>query len=108
MKNIDDFQDRRKTAVAAKARMLAKLAARPGADDPAVIARAAERRTIDEARKARQAERQKVEAAKERARQEAVAQEAAADEASAKARRDARYAARKLRAEPSAGRSSTR
>ena len=51
MKNIDDFQGRRKTAVAAKARMLAKLAARPGADDPAVIARAAERRTIDEARK---------------------------------------------------------
>ncbi|WP_041782295.1 DUF6481 family protein [Ancylobacter novellus] len=108
MKNIDNFQDRQKTAVAAKARMLAKLAARPGADDPAVIARAMERRTIDEARKARQAERQKAEAAKEKARQEADAQEAAADKASAKARRDARYAARKLRAEPSAGRSSIR
>ncbi|WP_029353400.1 DUF6481 family protein [Bosea sp. 117] len=103
MKNIDSFQDRQKNAVAAKARMIAKLAARPGTDDPVVIARAAERRTIDEARTARQTERQNAEAAKEKARQEAVAREAAADEASAKVRRDARYAARKLRAEPSAG-----
>lgn len=103
MKNIDNFQDRQKTAVAARARMIAKLAARPGTDDPGVIARAAERRAIDEARRARQAERQEAEAAKEKARQEAVAQKTAANEANARARRDARYAARKARAEPSAG-----
>lgn len=102
MKNIDSFQDRQKTAAAAKARMLAKLAARPDANDPSVIARAAERKAIDEARAVRQAERTEATAAAERLRNEAAAQQCAAEEASAKAQRDARYAARKMRAGKSA------
>lgn len=97
MRTIDSFQDRQKTAAAARARMIAKLAAQPGAGDPAVIARAAERKVVDEARRLRQAERQKAAAAAEKLRQEAAAQRTAADEANAKAQRDARFAARKLR-----------
>ncbi|QFR31918.1 DUF6481 family protein [Ancylobacter sp. TS-1] len=97
MKNIDSFQDRQKTANAARERMLARLASRPAADDPAVLARAAERRAIDEARSARRVERQEADAAQERQRIEAAAEHIAKNEADAKARRDARYAARKLR-----------
>lgn len=95
MKMIDSFQDRQKTAAAARARMIAKLAAQPGAGDPTVIARATERRAIDEARTIRQAERQEAAAAKEK--WDAAARQVAANETDAKAQRDARYAARKLR-----------
>lgn len=105
MKVIDTFKDRQKTAADAKARLVAKLATRPAADDPAVIARAAERKAVEEARIARQAERREAEAAEEiaraaeaAAREEEAARQLAADQEAAKAKRDARYAARKQRA----------
>lgn len=117
-----NFADRRQAAGDAKKALLEKFKARPAADDPAVQARAAERKAIAEAREKREAERieQKRLAAeteaRERAEREAAAEAAAraesdakeqaekdmvarllADEADRKAKRDARYAARKAR-----------
>jgi hypothetical protein len=122
MQKIDSLEDRRKTAAEAKARLLDRFKARPAADDPAMIARAAERRAIEEAREARQAEKARERQAREeeqRAVEAAAAAEAErianadrlqreaadrdraarvmADEATRKAQRDARYAARKAR-----------
>ncbi|QFR33658.1 DUF6481 family protein [Ancylobacter sp. TS-1] len=97
MKITDTYQDRQKTAAAAKARMVARLAARPGADDPATLERAAERKAIDEARTARHAARREAEAAEASAREEAALAQITADQDAAKAKRDARYAARKRR-----------
>lgn len=115
MTKTDNFAERRKTADAAKARLLDKFKTRPLADDPAVLAKAAARDAIITARNERQAvqmrERQALReahgAAQERAKA-ALAAEAAqadidraaqaiADEVEKKAQRDERYAARKLR-----------
>jgi hypothetical protein len=105
------FADRQKAAQQAKKNLLEKFRSQPGADDPAVAARRAEREAIvanrEKTRLAREAE--KVEA--RRREEEAAAAEAArvarekeeetarlaALEAEQKAKRDARYAARKDR-----------
>lgn len=113
------FTDRRDEAAAAKRALIERFKARPPADDPAVVARAAERKAVAEAREIRTVERSKKKQAEDlqrqaelRMQQEAearVAEEAAAkaveqaarDEAirnERKAQRDAKYAARKSRA----------
>lgn len=112
-----DFTERRNAAAAAKQAALSRFAVRPGPDDPAVIARAAERREIIEARQARAANRLAAERAQEettrlaaealaaakeaerivQAEREAAERTArdAARQAELKVVRDARYAARK-------------
>ena len=124
-----DIFERRNAANEAKKELLARFKAKPAADDPAVLARQAERKAILEARAIREAEKARLkqeklareaaekaerEAAAEAARiaaEEAAAAEAKireaeetdrisrllADEAERKAKRDARYAARKAR-----------
>jgi len=121
--------DRRNAANEAKKALLKQFMSRPAEDDPAVLARKAERQAILEAREKRNAEKERLkqeklareaaekakrEAAEEAARlaaEEAAAAEAKAkeaeetdriarllaDEAERKAKRDARYAARKAR-----------
>lgn len=107
--------ERLERAAKAKQQILEKFRARPAADDPAVLARAAERKAIAEAREARDKERaeRKAKEAAERAareaiektereareRREAVAKviRDAADAAERKAERDRKYAARKAR-----------
>lgn len=112
------FTDRRDEAAAAKRALVDRFKSRPPADDPAVLARAAERKAIAEARDIRSTERAKVKAeedlqrqAEARARQAADALEAEEAEKKAaeqvnrdeairnerKAARDAKYAARKAR-----------
>lgn len=105
--------DRLSDSVAAKQAMLQKFRAQPGPDDPAVIARAAERKAIAEARAAREAakvaaaeqarlekiareaaEQIERERAAERAELERIEREAALEEQKKRAR-DERYAARK-------------
>src|SRR5262245_29337283 len=108
-------QERLERAAKAKQQILEKFRARPAADDPAVLARLAERKAIAEAREAREQERaeRKRKEAEERAQREAIEKaerearerrEAvekvirdAADAAERKAERDRRYAARKAR-----------
>ncbi|MET0941511.1 MAG: DUF6481 family protein [Mesorhizobium sp.] len=124
-----DVFERRNAASEAKKALLAKFNSRPSDDDPAVLARKAERKAILEARAIREAEKEKLKQerlareAAERAKREAAAEaarlaaeEAAraeanqreaeeteriasllTDEAERKAKRDARYAARKAR-----------
>lgn len=117
-----NFADRRQAADEAKKALLEKFKARPAADDPAVLARAAERKAVAEAREQREAERreqkrlneerearesaERAAATEAAARAEAEARAQAeqdavarllADEADRKAKRDARYAARKAR-----------
>jgi len=112
------FTDRADTAAAAKKAMLEKFRAKPAPDDPAVLARAAERKAIGEAREVRAAERKQVrdaedarKIAEDQARLAELAAQAAAElqrkaeqairdeeiKAQRKAERDARYAARKAR-----------
>jgi hypothetical protein len=112
------FEDRRAAAAEAKKALVERFKARPPADDPEVLARAAERKAIQEAREIRQGERAKQKALEEEARlredearkaaeakaaEEAeakAAEQAARDEAiraERKAARDAKYAARKAR-----------
>jgi hypothetical protein len=105
------FADRQKAAELAKKNLLNKFRAQPGPDDPAVAKRRSEREAIaanrERARLARehdlaeQKRREEEAAATEAARlareQEAIALRQAAIEAEQKARRDARYAARKER-----------
>lgn len=105
--------ERRADAAAAKREMIRKMQAAPGPDDPAVLARRAERKAIAEARAAREAakaaaaEQARIEqAAREaaeaverelaaaRADEERMAQAAALEEQKQRAR-DERYAARK-------------
>ena len=103
------FADRQKAAQEARKNILDKFRAQPGADDPAVKQRQAERedqaaarakarlvREADKAAKKAEEERLAAEAAAQRAREmeEAAAREAAL-EVERKAARDARYAARK-------------
>ncbi|RVC18226.1 hypothetical protein EN879_30840, partial [Mesorhizobium sp. M7A.F.Ca.AU.002.02.1.1] len=122
-----DVFERRNAANEAKKALLERFKAKPAADDPAVLARQAERKAILAAREIREAEkarlkqeklaREAVEKAEREAAAEAAriaAEEAAqaeakireseeneriarllADEAERKAKRDARYAARK-------------
>lgn len=124
-----DIFERRNAANEAKKALLERFKARPTEDDPAVVARKAERQAILAARAERDAEKAKLkqerlareaaeraarEAAAEQARLEAEAKAAEesklreseeneriarllADEAERKAKRDARYAARKAR-----------
>jgi hypothetical protein len=114
----DDFNDRLTSAAKAKAALLERFRARPGPDDPAVIARKAAQAEIERLREIRMAERK---AAKEAEAIRLAAEAAAAEEerkakdvelqarlaeeaakaaqraADAKAARDARYAARRAR-----------
>lgn len=124
-----DIFERRNAANEAKKALLERFKTRPAADDPAVVARKAERQAILAARAERDAEKAKLkqerlareaaeratrEAAAEKARLEAEAKAAEesklretaeneriarllSDEAERKAKRDARYAARKAR-----------
>ena len=112
------FSDRQSTSANAKKALLEKFKAKPAPDDPAVLARAAERRAIAEAREVRAAERRAakeaeavrlaaeqaardIEAQKRLAEEAARAAEQAARDLALKAERqaarDARYAARKAR-----------
>lgn len=118
----NSFADRRKDAEAAKQRLLKKFEMSPKADDPAVIAKRAEREAVAKARTERRAESERlrreeqerqrleaaalVEAAEAAANAESEARKAAeasriarviSDEAERKAERDRRYAARKAR-----------
>lgn len=105
------FADRQKAAMEARKNILNKFKAQPGPDDPAVMARAAERgaqaiargkakeeRDVAKAELKRLEEEEAVAAAAAAAREakEAAAREVAL-EAERKAARDARYAARKKR-----------
>ena len=124
-----DIFERRNAANEAKKALLERFKAKPADDDPAVLARKAERQAILEARAIREAEKARLRQerlereAKERAEREAIAEAARlaaeqaaaeeaklketeeneriarllADEAARKAKRDARYAARKQR-----------
>ncbi len=106
-----NFSDRQKAAAEARQKILDKFRARPAADDPAVKAREAERAEAAanraKAKEAREAERaakkqQEAEAAAAEAariarEKEQAAEQAAALELEQKAKRDARYAARKDR-----------
>lgn len=105
------FADRQKAALDAKKNILTKFRAKPGPDDPAVMARAAEReaqaalrakaKLAREAEKAEKMRREAEEAAAAAAQLAREKEEAAAAElaleAERKAARDARYAARKKR-----------
>lgn len=113
-----NFNDRASAAAKAKQVLIEKFRARPGPDDPAVLAKQAERQAIAEARERREQERKVAreaeagrKAAEELERQAELARKAAektqeemerkasllALEAERKAARDARYAARKAR-----------
>ena len=125
----NDIFERRNAANEAKKALLERFKAKPAADDPAVLARQAERKAILEARAVREAEKARLKQerlareaaekaareaaaeaarleAEEKAREEAALRDAEeneriarvlADEAERKAKRDARYAARKSR-----------
>ena len=124
-----DIFERRNAANEAKKALLERFKAKPAADDPAVLARQAERKAILEARAVREAEKARLKQerlareaaekaareaaaeaarleAEEKAREEAALRDAEeneriarvlADEDERKAKRDARYAARKSR-----------
>ncbi|MCJ8143965.1 DUF6481 family protein [Ancylobacter sp. A5.8] len=89
MKNPDSFAERQKAVQTSKTRLLERFKARPAADDPAMVAKAAERRAVEEAREARRAAREEA----ERARREEIEAEARAREAAEQAARDAAQAA---------------
>ena len=111
----NSFDDRRQNSAAAREAMLNRFRARPAGDDPAVLARQAERRAIATAREERaqeretqrrlEAERQAALVAAERAAEEArkaaeieaAAERARLAQAKQKEERDARYAARKAK-----------
>ena len=115
--NKQGVVDRLETAAKARSEMLARFRARPTADDPAVLARQSARRAVIDAREARAAERaaqRQVEIERAAAQAEAerlaeierkhaellAAQERAqALQAEQKAQRDARYLARKAKAQ---------
>ena len=105
------FADRQKAAEKARQNIVDRFRSRPGPDDPTVQARAAERAAIAANREKLKAERETAKAEQKRQEQEAAAAEAAriareqeeeaarlaALETDLKAKRDARYAARKER-----------
>jgi len=124
-----DIFERRNAANEAKKALLERFKAKPAADDPAVLAKQAERKAILAAREIREAEKARLKQEKlareaaEKAEREAAAEAARiaaeevaqaeakireaeenerisrllSDEAERKAKRDARYAARKAR-----------
>ena len=115
----DNFKDRATAAADARKKLAERFKQAPKPDDPRVLALAAERRAIAEARELRQAERAKQKAEEEvrraeEARLRAIEDARAAEEArllaiqerakqlqlaaEQKAARDARYAARKSKA----------
>ncbi|GJD32848.1 hypothetical protein PMNALOAF_4128 [Methylobacterium adhaesivum] len=114
--NQNSMTDRLKAATEAREAALARFRDRPAADDPAVLARKAERERIvrereartrarDEARLAAEAQRRaEEERERERLAAEAIraaeekVEQAAAARLEQKALRDARYAARKAKA----------
>ena len=102
------FGDRAKTSAEAKAGLLERFHARPGADDPARVARDAERGRLIDARNLRVADRLRLkeeEEARKLAEEEAEKLRLAAEAevakeallAEQKAARDRRYALRKAR-----------
>ena len=113
------FAERRETALAAKKQLIEKFASAPRPDDPAQLARAAERAALAAERDARRAEREQAKKAQAAALEEArrveaeaqkqaellaqqsakaqSSEEALAEAAARKAERDRRYAARKQR-----------
>ena len=105
------FADRQKAAQQAKQNLLNKFRAQPGHDDPEVAKRRAERQAIIAKRERARQEREAVKVEQKRREEEAATAEAAriareqqeaiarqaALEAEQKAKRDARYAARKDR-----------
>ena len=105
------FADRQKAAQQAKKDLLNKFRAQPGQDDPEVAKRRAEREAVAARREQARLERETAKAEQKRREQEAAASEAArllreqeetatrlaAMELEQKAKRDARYAARKAR-----------
>jgi Family of unknown function (DUF6481) len=107
----NDFADRIGRATAAREAALEHFKARPSADDPAVLERAAARREIVKAREARAAERKAAQLALEAQKAAEEAERLAAQKLEAEAEaerqrelerlqkeaRDARYAARKAR-----------
>ncbi len=95
-----DVFERRNAANEAKKALLAKFQARPADDDPAVLARQAERKAILEARAVRDAEKEKLK--RERLAREAAERaerEAAAEAARLAAEETARAEAQKQEAE---------
>jgi Family of unknown function (DUF6481) len=104
-----DFADRQKAALEAKRNLLDKFRAQPAADDPAVVKRRSEREAIAAKREEVRQAREVAQAEQKRHDEEAAAAEAiriarereeeterlAALELEQKAKRDARYAARK-------------
>ena len=111
------FSDRLSAAASARQSALDRFRARPPADDPEVIkrrdermaiaaareARAEERRVAKDAEAAARAEREAIEKVEREARERREAVQKvirdAAEAAERKAERDARYAARKVRAQ---------
>ncbi|HEU0149729.1 MAG TPA: DUF6481 family protein [Bradyrhizobium sp.] len=105
------FADRQKAAQQARENLAEKFRAKPGPDDPEVVRKRAEREAIAARREQTRLEREVAKAEEKRRQEEAAAaeaerlareaEEAAArlveDEADQKAKRDARYAARKAR-----------
>ena len=105
------FADRQKAAQDARKSILEKFRAQPSPDDPEVVKRRQEREAVAARREQARLEREAAKAEQKRLEEEAKAAEAArlareAEEAEArlaaleaeqKAKRDARYAARKAR-----------
>lgn len=105
------FADRQKAAQEARQKVLEKFRAQPAPDDPEVIKRREEREAIAARREQSRLEREAAKAEEKRLAEEAAAADAArivreeqeaaarllAEEADQKAKRDARYAARKTR-----------
>ena len=105
------FSDRQKAAQDARKNLLNKFKSQPGPDDPAVVAKRAEREALAAKRAEAKAAREVEKAEQKRRDEEAAvleavriareAEEAAAKlaeaEAEQKAKRDARYAARKAK-----------
>jgi hypothetical protein len=115
--NKQGVVDRLETAAKARSEMLARFRARPSADDPTVVARQSARRAVVDAREARAAERAalrqaEIEQAAKLAEAERLAEierkhaellgaqeRAKALQAEQKLQRDARYLARKAKAQ---------
>jgi len=115
--NKQGVADRLETAAKARSEMLARFRARPSADDPAVLARQSARRAVVDAREVRAAERaaqrraeieraaalaeaeRLAEIERKHAEQLAAQERAKALQAEQKAQRDARYLARKAKAQ---------
>lgn len=115
--NNHGIVDRLETAAKARSEMLARFKARPAPDDPVVVARQNARRALSEAREARAAERaaqreaeleraaavaeaeRLAEIERKAAHQAAEVERAKERQAEQKAQRDARYLARKEKAQ---------